>query len=287
MRPSPVDVLWIARYDYQKTWELRPHAHDFHQLVLFLDGRAQFAVDGEAFTIHGGECFLIRPREAHSLRADTHLKTLDVKFRVADGPLDSALARAARCLHCPQLGLAARLERIRQEGERRAPWYREMCGALFAEVLYLYLRADEESQALTRSGIVENLVPRSGALPRALDYLATRLGESMTVADMARAAGCSERTLRTHFRKVFQVGPLAYLQSRRIARAKEFMQYSDYSLKEIARQVGLQNVHHFTRLFSGVEGRSPAAWRRQYQEGIRKDVNIDPKFSNHSFVVEP
>jgi hypothetical protein len=45
-------------------------------------------------------------------------------------------------------------------------------------------------------------------------------------------------------------------------------------------------VHHFTRLFTAMEGKSPAAWRRVYLEGIRKDVYIHPRFANRSFTVE-
>ena len=57
-------------------------------------------------------------------------------------------------------------------------------------------------------------------------------------------------------------------------------------LKEIAEQVGFQTVHHFTRHFTAAEGSSPAAWRREYLGGIRKDVYINPKFENRILTVE-
>ncbi|MBI4889793.1 MAG: helix-turn-helix transcriptional regulator [Acidobacteria bacterium] len=287
MKQPIVDVLWIARFDYQAGWVLRPHKHDYYQLLLFLEGRGEFTVADEEFAVRGGACFLIRPGEAHSLRARTPVKTLDVKFRVSAGALAQALAGAARWLEWGQMGLAGKLERIRMEGERRAAWYQEMCSALFKEVLFLYLRQQQERTAPQHLEGTDDLIPRGGPLERALAYLREHSGAQMAVSDMARAAGCSERTLRAQFQRVLHTAPLAYLQEQRITRAKQLMQYSDYSLKEIARRVGFQNVHHFTRLFSGVEGRGPAAWRRQYLEGIRKDVIINPEFSNRSFVVAP
>ena len=77
--------------------------------------------------------------------------------------------------------------------------------------------------------------------------------------------------------------PLAFLQRHRIAHAKGLIQYSDFAVKEIAEQVGFQTVHHFTRLFTAAEGRSPAVWRREYLKGIRKDVYINPRFENRIF----
>jgi AraC-like DNA-binding protein len=56
-------------------------------------------------------------------------------------------------------------------------------------------------------------------------------------------------------------------------------------LKEIAEQAGFQTVQHFTRLFTAMEGRSPAVWKREYLEGIRKDVYINPHFENRIFTV--
>ena len=44
-------------------------------------------------------------------------------------------------------------------------------------------------------------------------------------------------------------------------------------------------MQHFTRLFTAMEGRSPAVWRREYLEGIRKDVYINPHFENRIFTV--
>jgi AraC-like DNA-binding protein len=50
--------------------------------------------------------------------------------------------------------------------------------------------------------------------------------------------------------------------------------------------VGFQTVHHFTRHFSALEGCSPAAWRRDYLGGIRKDVYINPEFENRIYTIE-
>ncbi|HEY3837069.1 MAG TPA: helix-turn-helix domain-containing protein [Bryobacteraceae bacterium] len=281
----PVDVLWIARYDYGPGWVLRMHQHDYLQMILFLDGAGIVTVGARRYQIHGGELFLIRAGETHSLRAATLLRTLDVKFRVVPGDLARRLRRAAVMRHWSEPTLATRLERIRAEGEQKPPFYRELCSLLLTEILYLYLREDHHAIPAAGSTDAPGTGSRDTLLARALACIRDRFHESLTVRDIARTAGCTDRTLRLHFQSALRLQPLKYLQRYRIAQAKSLIQYSDYALKEIAERTGFQTVHHFTRLFTATEKRSPAAWRREYLEGIRKDVYINPEFENRIFTI--
>ena len=281
----PVDVLWIARYDYRPGWSLRLHQHNYKQMILFLDGKGIFTVADQPFPIHGGELFLIRSGETHGLRAESLVRTRDVKFRIAPGALARRLRRAARVLEWKDPGLAARFERIRAEGEHKSPWYRELCSVLLTEILYLFLRQDPHGAPPDDSAAAAEIVAHDQVLQHALACIRAHYHRPLTIREIARAAGCSDRTLRLHFRDALQMRPLAFLQRHRIEQAKALIQYSDCTLKEIAEQVGFQTVHHFTRLFTAMEGRSPAAWRRENLEGIRKDVYINPHFENRIFTV--
>ena len=281
----PVDVLWIARYDYGPGWSLRLHQHDYLQMILFLDGEGVVTVGSREFDIRGGELFLIRSGETHGLRAASRLRTLDVKFRVPSGDLARQLRRAEVMRRWRDPSLAACLERIRAEGEQKPPFYRELCSVLLTELLYLYLREDSFALPPADSGIAAADLSRDALLERAVACVRDRYHDPLTIRDIARAAGCTDRTLRLHFQSVMRVQPLKFLQSYRVAQAKSLIQYSDYTLKEIAMRVGFQTIHHFTRIFTALEGRSPAAWRREYLDGIRKDVYIDPQFENRVFTV--
>jgi AraC-like DNA-binding protein len=281
----PVDVLWIARYDYHRGWALRPHHHDFLQMVLFLDGKGVFTIAGQEFPVRGGELFLIREGETHGLRTEAQVRTLDVKFRVAPGPLARRLRRAPRLWESRGPSLASRFERIRAEGEHKPPLYRELCSVLLTEILYLYLRQDPQPAPLDASLTYTGNAEHDPVMQRALACVRTNYHRPLTVREIARAAGCTDRTLRHHFNHELKMRPLAFLQRYRIEQAKALIRYSLCTLKEIAEQVGFRTVHHFTRLFTAGEGRGPAAWRREYLEGIRKDVYINPRFENRVFTV--
>ena len=281
----PVDVLWIARYDYRPGWVLQLHDHDYMQMILFLEGKGVFTVAGQPFSISGGELFLIRSNEIHGFHADSLARTLDVKFRVAQGDLSSRLGSAPRVIHCIGPGIATRLERIHAEGEKKSSFYREVCSAQLTEILYLYLRHDSGDSTLNHSDVTAGPAAHDQVLMRALAYIHAEYRSTLTIEQIARAAGCTDRTLRLHFHDALQTRPLLFLQQHRINQAKVLIQCSDYSLKEIAQEVGFQTVHHFTRHFKALVGRTPADWRREHLEGIRKNVYINPNFENPIFTV--
>ena len=283
-----VEVLWIARYDYSAGWTLPLHQHDYFQMILFLDGKGVFTIGERTVPILGGELCLIRAGENHGLRAHSLLRTLDVKFQVVRGEMERCLHSAVHAPHLKDSGVAARLERIRAEGELKMPYYRELCSALLSEILFLYLRQAPLGDSGDRADAgALAAAPQDPVIDRALVCIRSRHCEQLTVREIARAVGCTERTLRQHFHAKAGMAPLAFLQRHRVTRAKDLMRYSDYTLKEIAKQVGFQTIHHFTRHFTAAEALSPAAWRREYLEGIRKDVYINPKFENQILTVAP
>jgi AraC-like DNA-binding protein len=281
-----IDVLWIARYDYRPGWVLPLHAHDYLQMILFLDGKGSFTISGRTFSISGGELFLIQSNEVHGFRAESLARTLDVKFRVAPGDLSGHLCGAPRQIQCNGEGIATRLERIHAEGEKKSPFYREICSAQLTEILYLYLRQDSGDSLRNYSDLTTGPAAHDQILMRAIAYIHAEYHRPLTIEKIARAAGCTDRTLRLHFHDALQTRPLLFLQQHRINQAKALIQFSDSSLKDIAQQAGFQTVHHFTRHFKAVAGRTPADWRREHLEGIRKNVYINPNFENLIFTVE-
>src|SRR5579871_1731197 len=180
-----VDVLWIARYDYRKGWRLRPHHHSYFQMIHFLSGKGSLRIDGREHEISGGEIVLLKPGLVHALRADSLLSTFDVKFRVTAKVLDRLLMRADSPIEWREPGLAGRFERIRQEGEQKRPYYREMCSSLLQEMLYLYLRQQQlRQQQAVRTPTPEPVVetpPHDNLLVKAEAFLRANVGQQMTV----------------------------------------------------------------------------------------------------------
>jgi len=92
-------------------------------------------------------------------------------------------------------------------------------------------------------------------------WLQDHLNQSISIAELAQVLGISGRSLNRRFTQATGFSPQAYLQSQRIARARDLLRSSNLSVSEVAWQVGLQDVSYFSKLFRQHAGMTPLAYR--------------------------
>lgn len=88
------------------------------------------------------------------------------------------------------------------------------------------------------------------------------LASQLRMADLARDAGMSPRTLDRRFREATGLSPLAYLQSLRVAAAKQMLEATNLTVAEVAFRVGYHDQGHFARVFTRSMTIGPAEYRR-------------------------
>jgi AraC-like DNA-binding protein len=287
MLTSFAEVLWTARYDYQPHWNLASHKHDYFQMIYFISGSGCFNLAGREYSISPDSLFLVKPNLAHALSPSSIVKTLDIKFHVNDRRIRNLMLAADDQFAGNEPGIPDLFERIRHEGGRRAYLYQEICGALLVELLLLYLRNTKARDVKERhSGLTKHEMSDDWIVQQALQFIWEHYSTDCNLLEIARVVGRSDKQVRRHFRDALGMSPRRYLLQYRIQKAQEQIEYSNYSLKEIADRVGFKTIHHFTRAFHESCGETPGGWRSKYQAGICKDVNIDPQFVNRNWIVK-
>ncbi|MEJ2030100.1 MAG: helix-turn-helix domain-containing protein [Maritimibacter sp.] len=98
-------------------------------------------------------------------------------------------------------------------------------------------------------------------------WLAGQLSAAVSIADMAREAGQSERSFVRHFRAATGHPPGEYLQLLRLARAQDRLEAGDDAVARIAWDVGYEDVSAFRRMFQARIGLTPGAYRRRFRSG--------------------
>jgi len=99
-------------------------------------------------------------------------------------------------------------------------------------------------------------------LKRAIEYIEASLADSVSLADIASAAGLTRMHFAAQFRAATGLRPHEYLLRRRIERAQEKLAGTSISLVEVALSVGFQTQSHFTTVFTRMVGQPPRAWRQ-------------------------
>lgn len=100
-------------------------------------------------------------------------------------------------------------------------------------------------------------------IARVDDYIASHLGESVTIDDLAELLGCSKFYFLREFKKLQGVTPYQYLMSRRLVESKQRLTQTAQSISAIAAALGFNDQSHFTRAFKKEYGLTPGQWRKQ------------------------
>jgi len=98
-------------------------------------------------------------------------------------------------------------------------------------------------------------------LKRAIDYIEAHLATSISLEDVANAAGLTRMHFAAQFRATTGVRPHDYLMKRRVERAQELLVGEKMTLVDVAQRVGFQSQSHFTTVFRRFVGATPKVWR--------------------------
>lgn len=101
----------------------------------------------------------------------------------------------------------------------------------------------------------------------------------MSLSEFAQSVNLSVWRLCHIFKSDVGMPPIRFWRLLRMERAKDLLESSFLSVKEIAFQVGLNDESHFVRDFKSTYGFSPAHYRSQFkksneeaQQGTRKQA---------------
>ena len=93
-------------------------------------------------------------------------------------------------------------------------------------------------------------------------YIATHLTENLSVDTICSKYNISPSGLYQLFQKVFGCGVVKIIREERIKRAKELLLDSNFSISDIASQVGILDANYFIRVFKAETGMTPGEYRK-------------------------
>ncbi|MGV9668568.1 GlxA family transcriptional regulator [Nocardia niigatensis] len=106
--------------------------------------------------------------------------------------------------------------------------------------------------------------PQGCELEALLTWLQENLARDLTLADIAKQAGTSTRTLIRRFRDQTGTTPLQWLHRARIRQAQHLLETTEHSVERISSQVGFGSSTTFRDRFKRTTGVSPQTYRRTF-----------------------
>ncbi len=93
------------------------------------------------------------------------------------------------------------------------------------------------------------------------EYIYSHLKERITIEDLADELGVSASYLSRLFKKETGDSVSAYIRSQKIEMAKNLLQYSEYSMIDIANRLSFSSQSHFIQQFREYVGMTPKKYR--------------------------
>ncbi len=270
--------LWVMPHD-QDVHGM--HTHDFHELVLTVDGSGMHHTEEEVYRIQAGDVFVVFPGHSHGYSNTHGLRIVNILYDplelslpvmdLGDVPgyhamfeLEPKLRRRNAFRH--HLKLAAEelnqadvlAERMRLELTGRGPGFLHQAAAMFMQLTGFLSRCYMAMRNRSTRSLVN--------LSKILHYLDAHHDEDIRMEDLTRLAAMSESTLRRTFQKATGQNPSEYLIHLRIARAAELLRDDTTRVTEAAVAVGFHDSNYFSRKFSQIMGLSPKAYRERMTE---------------------
>lgn len=122
-------------------------------------------------------------------------------------------------------------------------------------------------EALVVRGSTARYTSEDEVVSRAMGIALQTLAQNPGVAELARRAGVSRRTLELRFRQAFGRGPAQEVRARKLELARRLLAETDLPVAEVAARCGGGSVQAFTTLFRRAAGCPPAEYRKSLRSG--------------------
>ena len=164
---------------------------------------------------------------------------------------------------------------LQTELENQRDWYWSCRGrSYFMEIII----ALERMYGLIGYGIKHQIsdnapIIKNAKLRDAVLYIESRFDESVTLPDIAKAAGMNHTTLTALMKEELGLTAIEYLMKYRVTVAEKQLEFTSVPIKDIANMTGFKTVQHFSRVFKAHMGTTPAEFRKNAVQKRKEDLN--------------
>ncbi|MDR5901525.1 AraC family transcriptional regulator [Halomonas icarae] len=244
----------------------RHHAHDYHQVVIGLHGRAEFEIEGLGGVISALSGCIVPANHVHYYAGTGDNRQLILDLSTRSAALTGPQQDLARLFDAPRFFTLD------------DPLKRYM-GFLLEELNYSTPDPQQGDRlAATLLGCLHaRLACKAKASPSRLDmvrldrFIEAHLASRFSVADLARVACLSEAHFRHCFRQQTGLTPWQYVRRRRLEAARRLLDDSRLPLAEIAALTGFSNQSALSHACRQAYGQPPSRLRRRFASSSRRN----------------
>ena len=247
----PVSKIVTACYVKRGTGDSIHRNRHSHGLALNLGGKKQYSFrNGKILTVNSDDIIYL-PKHA-----DYDVSTIEsgdcycINFDIPEDLGGEPFVFRGRNMN----GYIDRFKRAVHVWERKSAGCEAFVTAQLMNIIYL-MQCDRYA-SYTQSGQVKKILP-------AVEYIKEHfLDEIISIEHLAKLCSMTSVYFRSIFKSHFGLSPIAYINSLKIARAKELLDSGMYTVSEAAAMSGYTDSSHFSREFKKAVGAAPSEYKK-------------------------
>jgi AraC-like DNA-binding protein len=247
--PKPAEYITLST-------ELSGHAHDYLQVVLGLEGKTEFDVNGRYNQIMSGQGCIVTPDLQHafgSVGEPSNILVLNLPSEPSNG---SAHQLAEKSDYFGINSQIIQLIKMLAKEVLSSPNDSVLCQACSDTIMALLYRHGCEFQAKSKMGRLD--------LDAIENYIEKHIRTKMSVAQLAGSVFLSESQFYHQFKKQTGMTPHQYVLIKRVEYAKQLIASDHVALNHISDLAGFSCHSAFTHAFKKYEGISPSIYKRRH-----------------------
>lgn len=281
------------------TWKA---ADPYNILLVSLEGSCNIATDGKEYLLSKGESVFIPAEQSYTrtpageqmckllyVHFSTEQKIEEESFREAAQKIALKKRDLEEALLCANNLFVSEMTDIYLEAHSVVAKEKVLSVCTRIEKLLKKYKADNylylavylcELLAILSTAVREKLsstdadtqiVEITHHLKKAVWYIKQNYSRKITVEDLCASCNMSQSQLTRYFKSEFSTTPNRYIAEFKISRAKEiFLNSPELSIKTVSADLGFDDQHYFSRLFTKIAGETPSEYRFRVNNFPRK-----------------
>lgn len=272
-RDYKISIRNAGRFRFPANYKFSTHTHPEIEINYINSGCCIMGVEEQIIPLKKGDCIVISPYQKHLFMVDisNSCSISQVEFCVS---LPAGMLQHITCLTCDKEyyvihgceNLCEIIDSIcrHNRGDAEDEFVQAQ---LNLSMLQLYVLLSKQIQMLPGQKVID-----AGKIGEIARIIQSRLDGDINLEKLAEELGISSRYLRKLFARQAGMSCTHYIIMLRIAKAKQLLWDSQYSITEIGLMCGFNSTQYFSRVFRKYTAMTPGEYRNMWK-GTKAAIN--------------
>jgi len=274
-------LLNIGYSELNANWNWKDVYSPFARLYYVKEGKAKTYINQKAYILEPGFLYLTPPFTLHNDECDSYFSLYYIHFyekmvnqesvfdrydfpvKIEATALDLLLIERLHILNPDR-----HLVNIDPKQYDNPPTFSQFVAYNKKLPLHVFLETQSILSCLMSRFLKDRtrkITDKDERIHKSLQYIHTHLNQNISITELADLSCVSEDHFIRMFKKQMLQTPVKYINAKKLEKAQLLLLTTDWSIRNIAWELSIDNISYFNKLFKQYVGKTPLEYRKEYK----------------------